>query len=334
MKKWQILLLSLSIFNSINSFGAENYNVNQKIIPHEYLLPVGTKVASVPENIKSEKISFKNIDTGLNLSGVIYTPNNFDKNKKYPAVIVAGPMLSVKEQTQSLYAQRLAEKGYVTMVFDYTYFGESNGEPRYFEDPDMKASDIHSAVTYFLSQKNIDPQKIAAIGICGSGGYVPHAAVTDSRIKAVVSIVPFTVQDEWTPIPLEEVAEARKNYELGKAEPTYISLMEADFEGATYYYNKERGFRENWSNLAVSWSEETWQKYHPVQEVKNWTAPFLVITSENAFTREMAQQLYESAGGKKELYVVEKAGHFDMYDLEPYVSENLEQIEKFLKENL
>ena len=331
MKKLSAVILGISFLSSISSFAVSQEF--SKITPQKYSLPVGTLVAKGGVNISAKDVNFKNDKTKLNLSGTLYTPKNFDKNKKYPAIIVTGPMLSVKEHSQSIYAQRLAELGYITLVFDYTYFGESEGKPRFFEDPDMKASDISSAVTYLLSLKNIDSKHIAAIGICGSGGYVPHAAIKDLRINPVISIVPFTVQDEWLQVPLNEAIKDKENYEkTGNAK--YISLMDSNAEGAVYYYNEDRGYRENWNNLTVTWSEETWQKYHPTQEIKNLKVPYLVITSENAFTREQAQKLFDNAVTKKEIYVVKKAGHFDMYDLDPYVSENLKVIDRFLKENI
>lgn len=305
----------------------------QKIVLQKYPLPSGTTIAQTFQDILVENINFKNVDTNLNLKGIIYKGKNFDNSKKYPTIIVTGPMLSVKEHSQTIYAKKLAELGYVTMVFDYTYFGESDGQPRYLEDPDMKASDIKSAVTYLSDLNYVDKNKLIAIGICGSGGYVPHAAINDIRIKSVVSIVPFTVQDKWLQVPLDEAIKDRENYEKTR-NPQYISLMDSNAEGASYYYNKDRGYRENWSNLTVTWSEETWQKYHPTQEINKLKVPYLVITSENAFTREQAQELYDNATTKKELYVVKRASHFDMYDLDPYVSENIKVIDRFLKNNI
>lgn len=111
-----------------------------------------TEETSMPEqNITAEGVTFTNEDSGLELSGILFRPDGFDEAKTYPAVVVAGPMLSVKEQAQSVYAQRLAEQGYLAMVFDYSYFGESEGEPRQLEVPDVKASDISSVVTFLQS---------------------------------------------------------------------------------------------------------------------------------------------------------------------------------------
>lgn len=147
-------------------------------------------------------------------------------------------MLSVKEQAQSIYAGRLAQEGYVTLVFDYSYFGESEGEPRQLEEPDIKASDISSAVTYLQSLPYVDGERIGGLGICGSGSYMPYAAVQDDRIKAVTSVVPATTMNSMIMMPTDQAEADREAYEAGEAEPTYIDLMPRAYaEGAAYYYN-------------------------------------------------------------------------------------------------
>ena len=288
------------------------------------------------DEVREEKITFKNEDSNLNLSGIIFTPSDFDSSKKYLAIVVTGPMLSVKEQAQSIYAKRLAQNGYVTMVFDYSYFGESEGEPRYLENPEVKSSDIHSAVSYLETLDYVDSEKIAGVGICGSGSYMPYAATTDDRIKVVASIVPGTTMDTFIYKSLDEVEQDRIAYESGNADPTYIDLMPRAYaEGAAYYYNKDRGYRDNWSNQAVSWSEEYFVNFHPTQSIVNLTVPYIVLTGENAWSKSGAKELYENTSSEiKEYHEIEGAGHFDMYDLEPYVTENIDYILEFFNNNL
>ena len=282
------------------------------------------------ENIMTEKVTFTNKESGLKMAGIIFKPAEFDETKKYPAIVVAGPMLSIKEQAQSIYAERLAEEGYVAIVFDYTHFGESEGEPRQLELPENKALDIHSVVDYLTSLDYVDTDRIGGVGICGSGSYMPYAAISDERIKVVASIVPATTMDQFIYKPLDEALKDKEAYEKGEAEPTYIDLMPRAFaEGAAYYYNSERGAMDGWSNLAVSWSEEGFVNFHPTQEIGKLKAPYMVITAENAWSRPGAEEMYQNATSEKELHVVDKAGHFDMYDLEPYVSENLEYLTAF-----
>ena len=290
---------------------------------------------NMPNSVVAEKITFQNEDSGMMLSGILFFPETLDKSRQYPAVIVTGPMLSVKEQAQSIYAQRLAEKGYITLVFDYSYFGESEGEPRALEVPDIKAGDIDSAVTFLQSLEYVDTDHIGGMGICGSGSYMPYAALSDERIKAIVSVVPAIVMDSFIYLPIEQAEREKDAYETDGTEPSYIDLMPRAYaEGAAYYYNKDRGWRDNWSNLAVGYSELSWVDFHPAQWISQLKAPYLVITSTNAWTRSGAESMYNNATSDKEFHMVEGAGHFDMYDLEPYVTENVETILDFFGRKL
>ena len=116
----------------------------------------------------TQKVVFVNQALNTRLAGLLYIPDGFDLSRNYPAVVVTGPMLSVKEQAQSVYAKQLTEAGYVTLVFDGTYFGESEGAPRGQELPDVKESDIEGAVDYLTSLPYVDSEWIGGLGICGS----------------------------------------------------------------------------------------------------------------------------------------------------------------------
>lgn len=331
-KKLVIILLVIIVLIAVGG-GIYYYLVHKT--PDNTIILNSNLSSDDNQMISSEKVYFQNRESDLQMVGIIYRPIDFNKDEKYPTIIVTGPMLSVKEQTQSIYAERLAKEGYVTLVFDYTYFGESEGEPRGLELPDNKAIDISSAVDYLETLDYIDKERIAGIGICGSGSYMPYAATKDDRIKAVALVVPATTMDTFIYEPLDEVREDREAYERGEAEPTYIDLMPRSFaEGAAYYYNEERGYRNNWSNLAVSWSEEGFANFHPTEEIRNLKVPYIVITGENAWSKNGAEQLYQNANVEKEYYEIEGAGHFDMYDLDPYVSETINHIVDFFTKEL
>lgn len=117
--------------------------------------------------METQKVVFMNKQLNLRLAGLLRIPEPFDLSKNFPAVVVTGPMLSVKEQAQSVYAERLTEDGYVTLVFDGSYFGESEGLPRGQELPDVKESDIEGAVDYLCSLPYVDSERIGGLGICG-----------------------------------------------------------------------------------------------------------------------------------------------------------------------
>ncbi|KRN98861.1 alpha/beta hydrolase [Companilactobacillus kimchiensis] len=285
------------------------------------------------EEYNSTPVVFDNEDSGLKLSGIVYTPVNMKADAKLPGLVVQGPMGATKEQTQSLYAQLMAIKGYVTMVYDYSYLGASQGQPRGTEDPNVKASDIKSAITFLSTYKNVDAKHLGAIGICGSGVYLPLEALHETRLNAIVSVNPFTVIDTVKTAPEEEIQAQKDLYEkTGKA--TRLDLIEPGSEGAEYYFDYKRGAAVNRVEF-VSWSQLDWQKFHPTEIVKDLKQPYLMICGENAFTRPGAEVMFKNAGSEnKKLVIIPKARHFDLYDGEDYVPTAIENITEFLKENI
>ncbi len=279
------------------------------------------------EKVDRTPVVFKNEESGLMLAGIIYRPRNRKPDEKLPAIVIGGPMLSAKELVQSLYGQILAEKGYLTMVYDNSTIGSSEGHPRGLEDPEIKAADIRSAVSYLTTLADVDTDKIAGLGICGSGVYIPHALRNDGRVKAVISVVPFTVMSFVTTAADDVLLAQKAAYENGE-EPERLDLITGS-ELTDYYFNTDRGAAANMVN-PVSWSQLSWHKFFPTETIKELKVPYLVITAENAFTKEGAEQMYANANEPKELYVVKNAKHSDMYDIEEYVNENIEQIVKFL----
>ena len=128
-------------------------------------------LAGIKPTLQTQNVVLLNKTLNTRLAGLLYLPEPFDLSKDYPAVVVTGPMLSVKEQAQSVYARRLTKAGYVTLVFDGTYFGESEGLSRGQELPDVKETDIECAVDYLVSLPYVDNARIGGLGICGSGSY-------------------------------------------------------------------------------------------------------------------------------------------------------------------
>ena len=223
--------------------------------------------------MEMQRVVFMNKELDLRLAGLLYLPADFDLSKNYPAVVVTGPMLSVKEQAQSVYAKRLTEAGYVTLVFDGAYFGESEGLPRGIELPDNKESDIEGAVDYLTSLPYVDSDRIGGLGICGSGSYMSVAGVKEPRLKAITAIVP-AISDISTSAmasffkPEAEVIAAKEAYEKGKGELDYLNFMPRAFdEGAAYYYTL-RGNSPRWSNRVVAWSQLELVKYNVVNIMK------------------------------------------------------------------
>ncbi|MBQ4472606.1 MAG: alpha/beta hydrolase, partial [Alphaproteobacteria bacterium] len=138
------------------------------------------------EKVNHSKITFHN-RYGITLAADLYEPKGIKKGEKLPAIAVSGPFGAVKEQSSGLYAQHMAERGFITIAFDPSFTGESGGKPRYVASPDINTEDFSAAVDYLSTKDNVDPNKIGIIGICGWGGMALNAAAMDTRIKATVT---------------------------------------------------------------------------------------------------------------------------------------------------
>ena len=304
-----------------------------------FLLTVGS-ATKAETNMETQKVVFVNKQLGTRMAGLLRLPAGFNLSQNYPAVVVTGPMLSVKEQAQSVYAERLTAAGFVTLVFDGTYFGESEGEPRQQELPDVKESDIEGAVDFLVSLPYVDNDRIGGLGICGSGSYMSVAGVKEPQLKAITAIVPAIADISKSAMagffrPEDEVKAAKEAYEQGKGGLMHLNFMPRAFdEGADYYYSS-RGTHPRWSNQVVAWSQLELVKYNVVSIMKDMKKPYLVITGENAWSREASTEVFNAVPHtQKQMYVIPEASHFDMYDLAPFVSEAFELIIPFFNKNL
>ncbi len=290
--------------------------------------------------METQKVVFVNKQLNTRLAGLLRLPDGFDLSRNYPAIVVTGPMLSVKEQAQSVYAARLTEAGYVTLVFDGTYFGESEGSPRGQELPDVKESDIEGAVDFICSLPYVDNERIGGLGICGSGSYMSVAGVKEPRLKTITAIVPAISNISTSPMmgffkPEEEVRAAKEAYDRSEGELMYLNFMPRAFdEGAAYYYSA-RGTHPRWSNQVVAWSQLELIKYNVTEIMNGMTKPYCVISGENAWSKPSSVEIFEAVPhDNKEMHVIPEASHFDMYDLAPFVSEAFEFILPFFGKSL
>lgn len=304
------------------------------------------------------KVSFLNPVSQARLAGLLFEPARSAVGRR-AGIVVVGPMFSVKEQAASVYARRMAELGYVAIAFDHTSFGESEGQPRLNEDPFMKAEDAKAAVTYLSSLPQVDPDRIGGVGVCGGGGYLPLAAATDPRIKVLASVVPHTAVKEQVASGmgglygngkklLAEARRAREAYEQGQPakhltfmpkigrltraiaslSPKYGDMLKA----IDYYEDPNRGLHPNRKKDFLIWSAEKMVAYDISDALPRLeSVPLLVITSQRDYARPDGEKLYAEKKGPKAFHVVAKAGHFDLYDLEPYVTEAIEQIGPFFE---
>ena len=314
------------------------------------------KTFAKSDNVDVQKVSFKN-RYGITLVGDLYTPKN-KPSGKIAAIAVSGPFGAVKEQASGLYAQTMAERGFITLAFDPSYTGESSGEPRNVSSPEINTEDFSAAVDYLSNREDVDPEKIGIIGICGFGGFGLNAAAIDTRIKGTVTITMydmtrvtangyFDAMNENARYELKESlnkqrTEDFKNGTYAKAAglPEKLTGEEPQFVKDYYgYYKTSRGFHERSINSNGNWNTTASLALinMPIlaysNEIRN---AVLIIHGEKAHSRYFSEDAFKKLkGGNKELLIVQGANHVDLYDnLEKIPFDKIEQFfTTYLKEN-
>lgn len=305
------------------------------------------------EQVDHQKVTFKN-RYGITLAGDLYLPKN-RAGERLAALAVGGPFGAVKEQSSGLYAQTMAERGFVTLAFDPSYTGESGGEPRHVASPDINTEDFSAAVDFLGLHSSVDRARIGIIGICGWGGMALNAAAVDKRIKAVVASTMYDMtrvmskgyndgmtREERTKA-LEQLGQQRwQDAENGKPAlgPIYNELKggEPQFmvDYADYYKSKDRGFHPRAINSNSSWTITNPLSFMNmplltyIAEIS--PRPILLVHGEKAHSRYFSETAYAAAAEPKELMIIEGANHVDLYDRMDKIP--FDKIAKFFGENL
>lgn len=289
---------------------------------------------------KSEKVDHKKVTFhnryGINLAADMYVPKNYQG--KLSAIAVCGPFGAVKEQASGLYAQILAERGFLTIAFDPSYTGESGGTPRYVASPDINTEDFCAAVDFLSVQENVDPEKIGILGICGWGGMAINAAANDTRIKATVSSTMYdmTRVNANGYFDSEDSEEARYN-----KKKALCAQRTEDYKNGTYalaggvvdplpedapqfvkdyyaYYKTERGYHPRSLNSNNGWnvtSAISFMNMPILQYSHEIRSAVLVIHGDKAHSCYFSKDAFKKLkGGNKELLLIEGASHTDLYD--------------------
>ncbi|WP_028295014.1 CocE/NonD family hydrolase [Oceanobacter kriegii] len=285
------------------------------------------------DNVDHSKITFRN-RYGLTLAADLYQPKN--NSGKLAAIAVSGPFGAVKEQSSGLYAQTMAERGFITLAFDPSYTGESSGEPRNVASPDINTEDFSAAVDALGSLPNVDRERIGAIGICGWGGFVLNATAADKRIKAVVASTMYDISrvsahgynDSATPEQrsqmLEQLGQQRWQ-DVDKGQTAYGPVMNTLKGGEPQfmvdyhdYYRTPRGFHSRSVNSNGSWTMTNPLSFMnaPILSYIGEISPrpILFIHGEKAHSRYMSETAYAAAAEPKELMIIPGAVHTDLYD--------------------
>lgn len=295
-------------------------------------------------------VSFKN--KANKLAGHLHLPENFSEDRKYPALVGIHPAGGVKEQVIGLYAKKLSEQGYVVLVYDSSYQGESEGEPRLLEDPTTRVEDARCAADYLTTLSFVDEERMGVYGVCAGGGYAISVAQTERRFKAVAAVSAAPMGEGSRnflgyPVPVEEQI---KNLEMASRQRTaeargeklmYMPFVPEKFEDINEntpdllregydYYRTPRGQHPNAKGRFLVTSSDKIYAYSAFDHVSDYlTQPMLIIAGSKADTKIFSDQVYELSNGPKELFVVEGATHIALYDVPEYVDQAIDKMTKF-----
>ncbi|WP_020528860.1 alpha/beta hydrolase [Flexithrix dorotheae] len=313
-----------------------------------------TPKSTTLNKVQMKKVNFNS--EGAKLVGHLYFPNNFDPVQSYPAIVVSGSWTTVKEQMAGLYANKLAHEGFITLAFDFRNYGESKGEPRFFESPALKQVDIQNAVSYLESLPEVNKDKIGAFGVCAGAMYTLMAASNDNRIKSVVTTASwlhdaeavklFYGGEEGVNDKIKAAQEAKKDFaENGVVK--YIPTISTEDETAAmygpydYYLNSERGAIPEWSAgkfAVMSW--EDWLTTDPMPTAADLVAPTLMIHSDGAVLPQYTKNYFgKIAAADKKLHWMETKlespyHQFSYYDQDAEVTESVTEATKWFNQKM
>ena len=294
------------------------------------------KTFALSEKVTHKKVTFTN-HFGITLAADMYTPKTIPENGKFAAIAISGPFGAVKEQASGFYANKMAERGFLTIAFDPSFTGESGGQPRYMNSPDINTEDFQAAVDFLSVQENVDPEKIGIIGICGWGGMALNAAGVDTRIKATAVMTMydlvrvtnngyFDAADNPESRQAARVAMNKLRTEcFAKGEyPTMGGLPEERPENPEFqvqywdYYKTKRGYHPRSLNSNGGWAATASSSLMNTKlfafagEIQN---AVLIVHGEKAHSRYMGETAYSLLkGDNKELMIIPGATHCDLYD--------------------
>lgn len=293
---------------------------------------------------------------GIDIAANVYTPANYDASKKYPAVVVAHPNGGIKEQTAGLYAQRLAEAGYITIAADAAYQGASGGEPRHTDKPANRIEDIRGMADFITRYTGVDANRLGVLGICGGGGYTLKASQSDKRFKAVATLSMFnsgevrrngfqnsqltTIQQrlkQATDARAQEAAGGKMIY-AGVASITdeEIAKIPTDLyrEGYEYYYKTHAHPNSTFLYTMSSLLDlMTWDAATNMDLIDQ---PLLMMAGSKADTKYMTDEAFSKATNakNKELFLIDGATHIQSYWKPAYVKQAVNKLTSFFGENL
>jgi len=297
---------------------------------------MGNYIFELKEGIVRKSVSYAN-RFGIPLSADLYLPKDFDETKQYAAILIGCPYGGTKEQGAGIYAQEMAERGFVALTFDPSFYGYSGGAPRYVSSPEIYSEDFSAGVDFLGTRSFINREKIGVIGICGSGGFSLSAAQVDPRMKAIAVVSMYdmsrairyglgnTLTDEARNATLQKIAEQRYD-DFVSGRPTLdgrAGQMNALTNGGNdavsflfaQFYLQPRGYHHHALTQHTFSSMAAFMNYSLLAHINDIAPrPLLFVIGEQAHSRYFSEDVYNEFVGPKELYVVPGANHTDLYD--------------------
>ena len=343
----------LFLAGTIVSGQTSTNQVKEKNMEKLELVKEWDKVFPQSNKVVHEKVTFRN-RYGITLVADMYIPKNVEG--KLAAIAVSGPFGAVKEQSSGLYAQTLAERGFLTIAFDPSYTGESGGQPRYVASPDINTEDFSAAVDFLSTRDDVDPERIGILGICGWGGMALNAAAMDTRIKATVTSTMYDMS-RVNANGYFDTMDADQRYELRRQLNAQRTL---DAKNGTYelaggvvdplpddapqfvkdyyaYYKTPRGYHKRSLNSNNGWNKTSSLSFINMpllaysDDIRN---AVLMIHGEKAHSRYFSEDAFKKLkGDNKELLIIPGASHVDLYDNQANVIP-FDKIESFFREYL
>ncbi len=311
----------------------------------------------VSDKVTLYAVSFKN-QFGLKVAGHLFVPRGIDRNTKNAAIVVGHPMGAVKEQSADVYASNMADRGFIALAIDLSYWGGSEGTPRNAVLPDMYAEDFSAAVDFLGSRDFVDKARIGVLGVCGSGSFVISAAKIDRRMKAIATVSMYDMGSaSRNGLNHSQTLEQRKKNQAEAAEQRYAEFLggETKYTGGTTHKLDEdthpiqrefyafyrtprgeytpKGGSSNTTTHPTLSSNIKFNNFYPFNEIETISPrPMLFITGEKAHSREFSEDAYQRASEPKELVIVPDAGHVDLYDKTDLIP--FDQLEAFFTKHL